>query len=267
MLENRIQEIHDTIGEDAAILDESEQLNEQAMYAIYESRGGQLSLFEEEVRDLVDLNEAEEMLRQLKSENPEEFRRISELRDGIRAAKASDFKGHYVFCQAGHFQQLFLTGGEERIVSRDIARVINAIKCSALEPVGKLPNGYNRNTMKVKHLFEEEVKHRRAERVQTLSLTQAQRYVLRELRVFFEHADDDTKARLNILEKVFRMSPSPAVNKKLNFLRRNGAVGESLLKSLTDIYHEHSLHERLDQKDVFIETEEIPRIICSEALV
>jgi len=49
--------------------------------------------------------------------------------------------------------------------------------------------------------------------------------------------------------------------------RRNGVVGESLLKSLTDIYHEHSLHERLDQKDVFIETEEIPRIICSEALV
>jgi len=44
-------------------------------------------------------------------------------------------------------------------------------------------------------------------------------------------------------------------------------VGESLLKSLTDIYHEHSLHERLDQKDVFIETEEIPCIICSEALV
>ena len=77
----------------------------------------------------------------------------------------------------------------------------------------------------------------------------------------------DTKARLNILEKAFRMSPSPAVNKKLNFLRRNGMVGESLLKSLTDVYHEHSLHDRLDQKDVFIETEEIPRIICSEALV
>jgi hypothetical protein len=37
VLKNRIQEIHDTIGEDAAILDPSEQLNEQAMYAIYET--------------------------------------------------------------------------------------------------------------------------------------------------------------------------------------------------------------------------------------
>jgi superfamily II DNA/RNA helicase len=267
VLQRRIQEIHDTIGEDAAILDDSEQLNEEAMYAIYEGQAGQLSLFEEDVKDFVDLNEAEEMLRHLKRENPEEFQRISELRDGIRAAKVSDFKGHYVFCQAGRFQQLFLIDNEGKIISRDITRCINTIKCSALEPARKLPDGYNRNTMKIKHLFEEEVKHRRAERAQTLSLTQAQRYILREIRILFEHADDETKARLNILEKAFRMSPSPAVNKKLNFLRRNGVVGENLLKSLTDIYHEHSLRERLDQKAISIETEEIPRIICSEALM
>jgi len=37
---------------------------------------GGLSLFEEDIRDLVDLNEAEEMLRQLRSENPQEFQRI-----------------------------------------------------------------------------------------------------------------------------------------------------------------------------------------------
>jgi superfamily II DNA/RNA helicase len=35
-LRNRIQEIHDTIGEDSAILDRTEQLNAEAMYAIYD---------------------------------------------------------------------------------------------------------------------------------------------------------------------------------------------------------------------------------------
>ena len=39
-LHNRIQEIHDTIGEDSAILDRTEHLNEEAMYAIYERKGG-----------------------------------------------------------------------------------------------------------------------------------------------------------------------------------------------------------------------------------
>jgi hypothetical protein len=64
-LHNRIQEIHDTIGEDSAILDRSETLNEEAMYAIYEKKGGQLSLFDDEEGELLDINEAEELLRQL----------------------------------------------------------------------------------------------------------------------------------------------------------------------------------------------------------
>ena len=58
-LRNRIQEIHDSIGEDSAILDKSERLNEEAMYAIYEKEGGQLTLFEDEdEQEFLDINEA-----------------------------------------------------------------------------------------------------------------------------------------------------------------------------------------------------------------
>lgn len=121
--------------------------------------------------------------------------------------------------------------------------------------------------MGVKDAFTEEVKHRRTERVQTITLTQAQRYVLRELSILFKQSDDDTRARINILEKAFRLNPSPVVNKKLDFLRRNGVVGDNLLRSLADIYYEHSLHERLDERTDFIKMEEISRIICSEALL
>ncbi|MFH0988930.1 MAG: helicase-related protein [bacterium] len=97
-LHNRIQEIHDTIGEDAQILDKTEQLNEEAMYAIYEKRGDQLSLFEDEEGEMLDLNEAEEIMRQLRKENPSEYERISNLRDGIRTAKKTmSTKGTFVF--------------------------------------------------------------------------------------------------------------------------------------------------------------------------
>jgi hypothetical protein len=49
------------------------------MYAIYEQEGGaNLSLFEDE-DELVDLNEAEEILRQLKKDDPSEFERIAGL--------------------------------------------------------------------------------------------------------------------------------------------------------------------------------------------
>ena len=112
VLQARIAEIHETIGEDAAILDKDEAVNEDAMYCIYETGGEQLSLFEDEEEDFVDVNEAEELLRSLRAENPDEFGRIANMRDGIRSARGmfSGDGGRFVFCQSGRYQQLFPDG-------------------------------------------------------------------------------------------------------------------------------------------------------------
>ncbi|MGH9428852.1 MAG: helicase-related protein, partial [Terriglobia bacterium] len=183
-LHNRIQEIHNTIGEDSAILDLTEQLNEEAMYAIYEKKGENLSLFEDDEEEFVDLNEAEEILRLLRKENPAEYERIAALRDGIRAAKPnSQQKGLYVFCQAERYQQLFLVDASGETVSRDVPKVLGAIKCGPDLKGEALPSDYNAAVMRVKRQFTEEVKHRETEREHTVSLTHGQRYVLRELRV------------------------------------------------------------------------------------
>jgi len=266
-LHNRIQEIHDTIGEDAAILDNTEQINEEAMYAIYEKRGDQLSIFEEE-DDILDINEAEEMLRQLRSENPGEFERIANLRDGIRTAKESDQKGTFVFCQAGRYQQLILADEDGRIFSRDIQKILGLLKCSEEIKGYPLPNDHNRKVMKIKKLFDEEVKHRAAEREHTISLTQSQKYVLREIRlVFGKTEDEDLKAQLNVLEKAFRMPVSVAVNRELNLLRRDGIAGNELIKVLTKIYHQHNLKDQIDRRGIGMEEMNLPKIICSEALI
>jgi hypothetical protein len=268
-LQNRIREIHDTIGEDSAILDRTEQLNEEAMYAIYEKKGGQLNLFEdEEEGEFLDLNEAEELLRQLRKEDPGEFERIANLRDGIRTAKPSSVKGLYVFCQAGRYQQLFLLDENGDIVSRDIPRILGIVKCSP-ELSGKtLPPGYNSAVMRVKREFAEEVKHRQAEREHTLSLTQGQRYILREMRVLFEaSSDEDIKGQINILEKAFRGPITTAINRELNLLRRNGVSGQELLKNLTRIYHQHNMREWIDRRSFEVQESQIPKIVCSESLV
>ena len=276
-LRNRIQEIHDTIGEDAAILDPSEQLNEEAMYAIYEQHGGQLSLFEDdEEEDFVDLNEAEEMLRLLRREEPNEYERVASLRDGIRTALPSRHKGMYVFCQASYpnredlkgYQQLFLLDENAEVVSRDIPRVLGAIKCSPDLPGKPLPAGYNRAVMRVKRIFSEEVKHRQAERQHTLSLSQGQRYVLREIRVLFGATDDeDEKARINLLERAFRGPVTRAVSRESNRLRRNGVTGQDLLKTLGELYLQHNMREWLDRRSLQIEDKPVPKVVCSEALI
>ncbi|MEO8974115.1 MAG: helicase-related protein [Ktedonobacteraceae bacterium] len=266
-LHNRIQEIHDTIGEDSAILDKTEQLNEEAMYAIYESQGNQLSLFEED-EEFLDLNEAEEIMRQLRKENPGEYERIATLRDGIRSAKPALQRGLYVFCQAGRYQQLFLADAKGNILSRDMPRILGAIKVSPELITDSLPDGYNAAVMRIKRRFVEEVKHRQSEREHTLSLTQSQRYLLRELREVFKYADDeDEKAQINLLEKAFRGPITTAINRELNFLRKNGVKGHDLLKSLGNIYFQHNMQDWADNRTRREGDDETPRIICSEGFV
>ena len=264
----RIQDIHDTIGEDAAILDRSEQLNEDAMYAIYEQKGDQLSLFDDD-EELMDLNEAEEMLRQLRRDAPTEFERIANLRDGIRAAMPKSSPGTYLFCQAGNYQQLFLLNETGEIISRDISRILNTIKCRPDLPGGRLPADYNETIMRAKRVFAQEIRHRQTERRHRVSLTQAQRYALRELQfIFNESNDEDLRAQVNLLEKAFRGSISDALNRELNLLRRNGVTGAALLRNLSHLYRQHNLRERdAGQQETRSKNEDLPKIICSAALV
>jgi len=268
VLHNRIQEIHDTIGEDSAILDATEKINPDAMYAIYEKNTAQLSLFEEEGEDIVDLNEAEELLRLLRKENPGEYERISQLRDGIRAAKFATEKGLYVFCQAGRYQQLFLVDQNGDVVSRDIPRILGAIKAGHEEKGSNLPLDFNAAVMRVKRIFGEEVKQREAERGHTLSLSHGQRYVLRELRVLFGvTSDEDAKTQINTLEKAFRGNVTDAMKRELNKIRRNGMTGPPLLKSLGELYLQHNMRSWMDRRTFHLEDQSYPKIVCSEALI
>ncbi|MBW4666695.1 MAG: helicase [Cyanomargarita calcarea GSE-NOS-MK-12-04C] len=275
-LKNRIQEIHDTIGEDAAILDKTEQLNEEAMYAIYEQNGKQLSLFDIEDEDnFLDLNEAEEILRKLQKEDPGEFERIANLPHGIRTAKFSMQKGTYVFCEASDpnrpdikgYQQLFLLDNKGEIISRDIPRILGAIKADDTTPSLTLPSSHNAAVMRVKRQFAEEVKHRQTEKEFNQRLTQGQRYILRELRIFFKSIiDEEVKGQVNILEKAFRLSVNQAVNRELNKLRRDGFTSQELFNQLIQIYRQHNMQELQDNSLPTL-SQPIPIIVCSEALV
>jgi HKD family nuclease/superfamily II DNA or RNA helicase len=270
-LHNRIQEIHDTIGEDSQILDETERLNPDAMYAIYETQGRgpvQMDLWGKPEDEFMDLNEAEEILRQLRKEDPSEFERIVNLRDGIRTARPSLQKGLFVFCQAGRFQQLFLLDEKGSVVSRDIPRVVGTVKCSPDAKAVKLPDGYNKAVMAVQRTFAEEVKHREAERKHTFNLTHGQLYALRELRILFEATtEEEIKGNVNILEKAFRGALTGAVKRELNQLRRNAVIGETLYKNLIRIYDQHNLKDVMARRSLEFEDRSIPHIVCSEALV
>lgn len=109
---------------------------------------------------------------------------------------------------------------------------------------------------------------REAEKEQTIRLRQAQRYLIRELRLQFgKTEDEDEKEKINLLEKAFRCTLYPAVMKELNIIRRMGITGETLVKKLSDIYFQYNLKDLLDKESAGEREQIIPRIICSESLI
>jgi hypothetical protein len=212
-------------------------------------------------------------MRNLKAGEPEEYRRIASLRDGIRSARGvSSGVGRYILCQAGKYQQLFLTEPDGEVRSRDIPLVLGRVKCSRTEPAAVLPKDHNQVVMKVLKTFSDEVKHRRAQMQYGLSLSTSQTYILRELRAFYsklEEAETDLKAQVVKLEEAFKRPVTAALRRQMNTLRRNGVIGSPLIRALTELYHDHGLHERVYEERRLHEQEsdDLPRVICSEAMI
>ncbi len=187
-LRNRIQEIHDTIGEDAAILDNTEELNEEAMYAIYEQDNAQLNLFEEIQETGMSFIEAEEILRQIKRQDSAEYERIANLRDGIRTGIQADTKGTYVFCRLGSFQQPCLLNEKGYMVTTDSAEILQRLQCDP-ELEGKpVPPEHNTRITKQQKDFAARNRNRTVFSVR--QLTSAQRYIRKELRLLSSTSKD-----------------------------------------------------------------------------
>lgn len=267
-LERRIQEIHETIGEDAAILDPNERLNEDAMYAIYAE--GEVGQFESEADedDFVDLNEAEEIIRHLREDDPELYEHIVALRDGVRCARATGDGYTYTFCRAGRYRQLYLMDDEGALVTQEIPRILGWLECAPDTSAVSLPADHNERVMAIKRRFDEQVEARRAEREHTVSQTRAQRYVRRELNILYDETEDEAlRQQIRLLRHVFGQSiHRPAVRTELDRLQRQGAHGVPLVRDLGRIYSQYNLSpaeqnasRRRDEND------EIPRIVCSEA--
>ncbi|MDF0676299.1 MAG: hypothetical protein P0120_18465 [Nitrospira sp.] len=152
------------------------------------------------------------------------------------------------------------------VVSRDIPRILGALKCGHELMGSALPAGYNSTVTRVKQLFAEEVTHRQAEREHRLGLSSGQRYILREMRLLFGvTTEDDIKVQINVLEKAFRGRVTKAINKELNLLRRNGVTGDGLLKTLANLFTQHNMRSWMDRQGSLL-THPTPKIVCSEAL-
>lgn len=268
---HRIDEIHSTIGEDAQILERTEQLNEEAMYRIYESRDASI-LDPEEPEDIDILAEAEAFIRRLQGDNPEYFAKIVATPDGVRSSKESpETTGTFAFCQAGNYQQLYLIDQDGGIVTTDIEQVLAAIRCPPTEKRVLLPTTHNWAVNQALRDFRTHVEERQAQAAEAPTRRRGQAYVVNQLCALLRGSKEPAERETIIaLERAINSeSLPPPVHTELNRLRKHKVSGADLLGRLTELYRVFGLGAYLDQQAEQGDRGEqpFPRIVCSEALV
>jgi len=267
-LRRRIQDIHDTIGLDAQVLDQSERLNEKEFYAIYEGDADVYQRAEEEDADGFDFTEAEEMMRALERDNPAYWNYLTNLPDGVRSGMETPGESraaYYVFCEAGDYHQLCLADDRGNVVAAGLTDVIPAIRCAEREPRAALRPEHNRVVSAVKRAFDREVELRSGERPR---LKASQEYVLQQLRILAREAPDErTRDTIGLLDRLYRLSLPDRAVQRLNYLRRNRISGLELVERLRAIAGDFQLQALLDREQARDRDERVPKIVCSESLV
>ena len=286
-LRDRIAEIHSSIGEDAPILEPDEQLNEKAMYAIYEGDGAALEAFEEadENYDSLGIQTAEDFIRKLQRERPDFIERIERLPNALRTARILPWPPTddsalsklekkptiFFFGKAAEFQKLYLADEAGNVLVEDQMEALAAVRCSEEESAAKLPTGYNALVEKLRAQFEKAFSEHLAAGGLPHRLSPPARRALDEIqKAFTATNDEEAKAKLAHLRELFRLPLDARAEGELRDWRRTISDDPQVnAERLTDIAFSCKLEDLWveQSRHKATQTESVPKIICTEALV
>lgn len=286
-LRERIAEIHESIGEDSPILDPEEQLNEKAMYAIYEGDGKALESFEEaeDDYDSLGIQAAEDFIRKLQREEPEFMAKIKALPNALRTARNVDWPQSqdsalsqlkekpaiFFFGKAAEFQKLYLADADGNVIAEDQMAATAAIRCSKEERTAKLPSNYNSLVEKLRAQFEKAFAEHLAAGGLPHRLSPPARRALDEIqKAFVDTKDEEQKNKLAHLRELFRLLLDARTEGELRDWRRTISDEPQVnAERLTDIAFSCKLEDLWAEqtRHKIVQKESVPMIICTEALV
>lgn len=264
-LSRRIQEIHDTIGEDTKILDETEKLNEEEMYAIYS--GDEKILDREDEEESLTLEELKNIINEIEKNDPQYLEKIKNMQDGVRSYRGyGEEKYLYTYLKCGDYEKLYLLNEKGDIVDDDLENILIQIKCEPYENIGKKDKEMFKIIPDVKRKFEEEVKMLMDKKIISRKLTPQQNYVLEELQFIYEKNDNpDIKEVANKYSEIFKKELIPIVQKELRIIKRENYKDKFLLEKLKEIINKYNLLREKKEEEIRKEEDRV-KIICSEII-
>ena len=267
VLASRIRDIHSTVGEDSAILHEDEELNPEAMRAIYEGNAADLLKLEQEDAPGFGILEAQAIMEALRIDDPSTYARIAALPDGIRSARRGTTEGVFAICRSGDYRRVYLTDGVGVVRSTDIGEALAVIACDAEQATETPPRSYNGRLARVLEHFRKESEERIATIRAARRRSDAQSWVVARLAEVAETGSTPLlRRRAEDLRELFDAPLTRATRGDLAALRRRKPDAAALVDQLESLYR----RRRAAMFTIDIDVEEatsVPRFVCSEAIV
>jgi len=262
----RIQEIHNHIGEDDKILDTSERLNENALYAIYEKKD--IDKLEEEINEEeFNLDEAELLIESLTREKPEYLNYIKSLQLGARGCKKNNNNnGIFAYFRKGDIDKLYILNKKGEIID-DTGGIMSEIRCSVNEKQYSLfredKKVLSAGLKKLEELFRKD--YQNSVEIESKKDPIIVKIINKIVTFRKEIKNSEDLELINKISNVLNKGIPDGVLKDLRKLERSRVEGNNYFIGLIDIYNRYRLGDlKYAEKD----EQEYRRIelICSELL-
>ncbi len=263
-VQNRINEIQIIFGSDGRILSEEETLNERSIFAIYAENDESVLNSNDTILTVYD--KAENLLLQLQKDNPVEYNRIINLKDGVRTACININKGFYAYFRSGNIHRMYFNNGEK--INDSIPEILKLIESKPNNPKAISINELEQT--KAFHIlynkFKEELIARQTE-MASVYRTPEQEYCLNRLLAILNLFNEkpELRKKVNELHEIYSKPIPDHAKRLIRNLKRSQPSNERLIESLQEFISSASIRDYQERE---IETEQmIIRTICSEMIL
>jgi len=262
---SKIDEIHNVVGEDYAILAKTEKINEKDMYAIYKEDS---SILDYEDHNLLEPTEFEQLLIDVHKNDPmlwEEFRKIP---GGVRSSQnLQNKRGRLLLaCSSGFDKNDTITKYYVIDHNKKVLQVSSRAALTLLKTTSKsasaLPDDYDSMLRAGWARFLDDMEQREAGARTRIRLTVSQRAVLKRLMGIARSTEPiRNREMVDALYAAFSIPrPKGKLNRELNHVRKAELGNEQFIDALSEIYRNFELQKNVEQRE---KESEAPRIVYS----
>ena len=272
-LGDRIQGMHDLIGLDNQILSEAERINPNGIGRIYEQKS--LPEEDDEFDELTANQRAIALLQHIKNNDPNLWKTVTELPDGIRSALTSRANQSPGFNQPQPGQTIVMMVTEDSTrcyaVGDDLtpvpirpAQFVGAAECLPSTPPDALPDNTNQRVNAAAELFQQDLTRILGNRRRRSGgNARNQRFIRRQLNGISEEIA--TSQRVEALRQVFTDDLPTIVENEIAELRRLNLGGRELVIRLELLQERYRLNPSGQSMEP-ARSQQPTRIICSDGL-